>query len=142
MLGREAVLDEAVRDGLGSWYAEAIRESGIVPVGDPKIDLGELPAQGEALEFSFEIGVLPVAELGEYAGLEVGRREPVLDEELVEQEVEAMRERLARLETAERPAGEGDLRGRRLRRAPAHRGPGARARRRWSRSRAARVATS
>ena len=108
-LGREAVLDEAVRDGLGSWYAEAIRDSGIVPVGDPKIDLGELPAQGEALEFSFEIGVLPVAELGEYSGLEVGRREAMLDEELIDREVEAMRERLARLETAERPAGEGDF---------------------------------
>ncbi len=107
-LGREAVLEEAVRDGLGSWYAEAIRESGIVPVGDPKIDLGELPAQGKALEFSFEIGVLPPAELGEYAGLEVGRREAVLDEELVEREIEAMRERLARLETVEHPAGEGD----------------------------------
>jgi trigger factor len=108
-LGREAVLDEAVRDGLGSWYAEAIRDSGIVPVGDPKIDLGELPAQGKALELSFEIGVLPVAELGEYLGLEVGRREPALDEELVDREIEAMRERLARLETVERPAGEGDF---------------------------------
>jgi trigger factor len=107
-VGREAVLDDAVRDGLGSWYAEAIRESGIVPVGDPKIDLGELPAHGQALEFSFEIGVLPVAELGEYLGLEVGRREPVLEEEPIDREVEAMRERLARLETAERPAGEGD----------------------------------
>jgi trigger factor len=107
-LGREAVLEEAVRDGLGGWYAEAVRASGIVPVGDPKIDLGELPAQGAALQFTFEIGVLPVAELGEYEGLEVGRREPVLDEELVEREIEAMRERLARLETAERPAAEGD----------------------------------
>jgi trigger factor len=107
-LGREAVLDDAVRDGLGSWYAEAIRDSGIVPVGDPKIDLGELPAQGQALEFSFEIGVLPVAELGEYSGLEVGRREPALDGELIDREVQEMRERLARLETAERPAAEGD----------------------------------
>lgn len=108
-LGREAVLDDAVRDGLGIWYAEAIRESGIVPVGDPKIDLGELPAQGQALAFSFEIGVLPTAELGEYSGLEVGRREPVLDEELIDREVEAMRERLARLETVERPAATGDF---------------------------------
>jgi trigger factor len=108
-LGREAVLEDAVRDGLGSWYAEAVRESGIVPVGDPKIDLGELPAQGETLKFAFEIGVLPAAELGEYSGLEVGRREAELDEELVDREVQAMRERLARLETAERPAGEGDF---------------------------------
>jgi trigger factor len=107
-VGREAVLDEAVRDSLGGWYAEAIRASEIVPVGDPKIELGPLPGRGNALEFSIEIGVLPAAELGEYRGLEVGRREPVLDEELVEREIETMRERLARLQTAQRPAGEGD----------------------------------
>ena len=53
--------------------------------------------------------MLPVAELGEYSGLEVGRREPVLDEELIDREVQAMRERLARLETAERPAATGDF---------------------------------
>jgi trigger factor len=108
-VGREAVLDEAVRDGLPSWYADAIRASEVVPVGDPKIDLGELPEQGAALEFSIEIGVLPTAELGDYKGLEVGRREPEVAEELLEQEIEAMRERLARLETAERPAEEGDF---------------------------------
>ncbi len=107
-VGREAVLDEAVRDSLGSWYAEAIRASEIVPVGDPKIDLGELPEQGAALRLTIEIGVLPVAELGEYSGLEVGRREPEVAEEQIEGEIEAMRERLARLETVQRPAGEGD----------------------------------
>lgn len=107
-LGREAVLDEAVRDSLAGWYAEAIKASEIVPVGDPKLDLGELPPRGQALAFSIEIGVLPAAERGEYAGIEVGRREPAVAEEQVDQEVEAMRERLARLETAERPAGEGD----------------------------------
>lgn len=108
-VGREAVLEEAVRDGLPSWYADAIRASEVVPVGDPKIDLGKLPEQGAALEFSIEIGVLPTAELGDYKGLEVGRREPEVAEELLEQEIEAMRERLARLETAERPAEEGDF---------------------------------
>ncbi len=108
-VGREAVLDEAVRDSLGGWYADAIRASEIVSVGDPKIDLGELPEQGGSLEFSIEIGVLPVAELGEYSGLEVGRREPEVAEEQVAQEIEGMRERLARLETVERPAAEGDF---------------------------------
>ena len=107
-VGREAVLDQAVRDSLGGWYAEAIGASEIVPVGDPSIDLGDLPAQGGALGFSIEIGVLPTAELGEYSGLEVGRREPGLAEEQIEQEIEMMRERLARLETVEHPAEEGD----------------------------------
>jgi trigger factor len=39
----------------------------------------------------------------------VARREPAIDEEQVQREVEAMRERLARLETAERPAAAGDF---------------------------------
>jgi trigger factor len=108
-IGREVVLEEAVRDTLSSWYSAAIENSGIVPVGDPQLDLGELPPQGEALEFSIEIGVLPKAELGEYRGLEVARREPEVTEDQVRQEIESMRERLARLETAERQAAEGDF---------------------------------
>ncbi|HYM46650.1 MAG TPA: trigger factor [Solirubrobacteraceae bacterium] len=108
-IGRDAVLDEAVRDGLPSWYAEAIHASEIVPVGDPKIELGELPGQGGELEFTIEIGVLPKADLGEYLGLEAPRREPAVAEEQIEREVEGMRERLARLETVERPAQDGDF---------------------------------
>jgi trigger factor len=107
-IGREALLEEAVRDTLSSWYSDAIDSAGIVPVGDPQLDLGELPAQGQALEFSIEIGVLPKAELGDYKGLEVGRREPEVADAQIEQEIDAMRERLARLQTAERAAGSGD----------------------------------
>ena len=108
-IGREVVLEEAVRDTLSSWYSDAIESSGIVPVGDPQLDLGDLPEQGEPLEFSIEIGVLPTAKLGEYLGLEVARREPTVAEEQIGQEIEGMRERLARLETAERPAAAGDF---------------------------------
>ncbi len=108
-IGREAVLEEAVRDTLSSWYSHAIDEAAVVPVGDPQVDLGALPPQGEPLEFSIEIGVLPAAELGAYEGLEVARREPILDLEQLAREIEAFRERLARLETAERAAGEGDF---------------------------------
>ncbi len=110
-MGREAILEEAVRDTLSSWYSDAIATSGIVPVGDPTldIDMGHLPPQGQALAFSIEIGVLPKAELGEYKGLEVGRAEAAVEEQRVEQEVETLRDRLARLETAERPAAEGDF---------------------------------
>jgi trigger factor len=108
-IGREAVLEEAVRDALAGWYADAITASGIVPVGDPQLDLGDLPPQGQALEFSIEIGVLPTARLGEYRGLEVGRREPRVDEQQVEGEVARLRERLAKLNTVERPAQSGDF---------------------------------
>jgi trigger factor len=108
-VGREVVLEEAVRDTLSSWYADAIEAAGIVPVGDPQLDLGELPPQGQALEFAIEIGVLPRAELGSYLGLEVARGEPEVKDLQIDQEIDALRERLARLETAERPAGEGDF---------------------------------
>jgi trigger factor len=108
-IGREAVLEQAVRESLSGWYADAIETAGIVPVGDPQLDLPDLPPEGESLEFSIEIGVLPKAELGGYEGLEVPRRQPAVEEQQIEQEVDAMRERLARLETAERPAGQGDF---------------------------------
>jgi trigger factor len=108
-IGREAILEEAVRDALGNWYSDAIETSGIVPVGDPQLDLADLPQQGAALEFSIEIGVLPAAQLGEYRGLEVGRREAAVDEDAVRREVDGLRERLARLEAVERSAASGDF---------------------------------
>jgi trigger factor len=108
-VGREAVLDQAVRESLSGWYAEAIETAGVVPVGDPQLELADLPGDGEALRFSIEIGILPKATLGQYEGLEVPRREPAIEDELIDSEIDALRERLARLETAERPAGEGDF---------------------------------
>jgi trigger factor len=108
-VGREVVLEEAVRDTLGNWYSDAIETAGIVPVGDPQLDLADMPQQGAALEFSIEIGVLPTAQLGEYRGLEVGRREIVVEDDAIEQEIDGLRERLARLETVERSAASGDF---------------------------------
>jgi trigger factor len=108
-VGREAVLDEAVRDSLGGWYAAAIDDAHIVPVGEPDLDLGDLPAQGEPLRFSIEIGVRPTAKLGEYKGLEVGKREPAVSDEEIDAEVERIRERSAKLDTVERAAAKGDF---------------------------------
>ncbi len=108
-LGRETVLDEALRSSLGRWYADAIDGAGIVPVGQPELDVPpDLPDQGQPLEFSIEIGVRPEAKLGQYKGLEVGRREPRADEGPIDEEVEGLRERLATLETVDRPAEAGD----------------------------------
>jgi trigger factor len=107
-LGRQTVVDEAVQSALGSWYVDAIDGAGIAPVGSPELKVGDLPAQGQPLEFSIEIGVRPRARLGQYKGLEVGRREPEVTDAMIDQEMESLRERFARLETAERSAQEGD----------------------------------
>jgi trigger factor len=108
-LGRESVLDEALRDRLSRWYVQAVDDAGIAAVGDPDISLGELPADGEPFRFSFEIGVRPVATLGTWRGLEVARREPAFEESDVEQQLAEARERLARLEPVERAAARGDF---------------------------------
>jgi len=108
-LGRDAVLDEAVRTALGGWYADAIGGAGIAPVGEPELDVpNEHPAEGQPLQFSIEIGVRPAAKLGEYKGLEVGRREPHVDDAQIDEEIERLRDRLATLDTVERPAQTGD----------------------------------
>src|SRR5438105_7292086 len=46
-VGRGVVLDETVRGTLGRWYLDAIDAAGIHPVGDPELDLGDLPSEGE-----------------------------------------------------------------------------------------------
>jgi trigger factor len=108
-IGRDAVLEQAVRETLPRWYSDAIEASGIVPIGDPQVQLGDLPPSGEPLAFSIEVGVLPTAQLGEYKGLDVPRREPSIPAERIDAEVEAVRDRLARLETVERAAESGDF---------------------------------
>src|SRR2546423_11661305 len=108
-VGREAVLDEAVRQALPDWYEEAIGAAGVSTVGEPSLDLGELPDKGSPLEFSIEVGVRPVATLGEYKGLEVGRREPEVPAEDVNAEIERLREQAASLDNVDRPAERGGL---------------------------------
>jgi trigger factor len=110
-VGREAVLDEAIRSSLGRWYVEAVERAGIAPVGDPDLDMGEggLPGENEPLTFSIEIGVRPKAELGEYKDLQVGRRAPDASDEAIDKEIEQLRERAARLDTVDAAAETGDF---------------------------------
>jgi trigger factor len=108
-MGRQAVLDEAVRDSIATWYTAAIDAARVATVGEPQLDLSDLPRQGEPLRFSIEIGVRPKAKLGEYKSLEVGRREPDVSDEAIAAEIDRLRERSARLDTVERAAARGDF---------------------------------
>jgi trigger factor len=109
-LGFGAVFEEAVRESLPEWYEEALLAAGLSPIGDPDIEIVSAPdGEGEPLAFKFEIGLRPGATLGEYRGLEVGRAEPQPPEEMVEREIERIREGFARLEPVERAAAGGDV---------------------------------
>lgn len=109
-LGFGAVFEQALRDSLPEWYERALLGSEIRPVGDPSIEMVAAPeAAGEPLNFKFEIGVRPLAELGEYKGLEVGRADAEAPGEIVDREIERMREGFAKLDPVDRAASEGDV---------------------------------
>jgi trigger factor len=108
-LGREAVLEQALRDSISEWYERAVLETALPTVGDPSLDVEDLPGEGEDLKFSFEVGVRPVATLGDYRGLEVGRADTEVPDESVSEELERLREGFGSLNPVERPAAEGDV---------------------------------
>jgi trigger factor len=108
-LGFGPVLQEAIREALPDWYERALLSSGVSPIGDPSIEMTETPEEeGQPLEFKYEVGVRPAAQLGEYQGLEVGREEKDAPDEVVDTEIERIREGFARLEPVERESAEGD----------------------------------
>src|SRR5215218_4824692 len=107
-LGFGPVLEEAIRDSLPEWYERALLDSGVSPIGDPEIAMLSTPEEeGEPLRFKFAVGVRPEAKLGDYRGLEVGKEEKEVPEEIVDTEVERIREGFARLEPVQREAAEG-----------------------------------
>lgn len=107
-VGREAVVDEAIRADLNDWFVDAVRVAKISPIGRPSVDMGELPAEGEPFTFSAEIGVVPAVDVSKLGELKVGKSDPAADDEAVDRELELLRDRFARLETADRAAKEGD----------------------------------
>ena len=108
-MGREAVLEQALREALPEWYERAVLEAGVATVGDPKLDVSELPGEGEALDFSIEVAVRPRAALGDYRDLEVGRADPEVPEQAIAAELDRLRESFASLNPVERQAVEGDF---------------------------------
>ena len=109
-LGRAALLDEAIRHGMPDWYEEAVNSAGIAAVGHPKVDVGDVPAtKGDPLTFTVEVAVRPKATLGEWKGVEAAKREPEASDEVVDGEIERMREQLASLEPVDRAAQNGDF---------------------------------
>ena len=109
-IGREAVLDEAVRGCCPLVRRRRRRGRASRPSATRRSTSATCPPRGEPLTFSIEVGVRPTAQLGDVQGRSrsaAPSREA--DEEAIDREVEALRERLARLDAVERPAEEGDF---------------------------------
>ncbi|MDQ8045269.1 MAG: trigger factor [Patulibacter sp.] len=108
-VGREAIVDEAIRADINEWYEKAVAASGIWPIGQPAVDeLGDLPGEGQPFVFTAEVGVVPTVTLGDLSALKVGKGDPEADDDRIASELEVLQNRFARLENVERAVETGD----------------------------------
>jgi trigger factor len=108
-VGRAAVWEEAVRSHIDTWFWNAATDSGIRPISTPEVEYEGLPGDNDTFHFTATVAVLPEPELGDWTTLEVPGAEPEVPEELVAEELEALRMSVAELvPVTDRPVIEGD----------------------------------
>jgi trigger factor len=108
-VGREAIWQEALKSHLDSWFWSAAEDSGIRPVANPEVEFDGLPEEDASFKFSATVAVMPKPKVGDWTELEVPSAEPAVPAELVDQELERIRETVAELAPVEgRPVQEGD----------------------------------
>lgn len=111
-VGKEAVLEHAVNDGLDRFYREAVTENELRPLGRPQADIVEWPKAADFsgdLELAIEVDVRPEIDLPDYEGYEVAVEPAVVADSDVDEELERLRSRFGTLVTVERPATKGDF---------------------------------
>ncbi len=108
MYGSLAFFDEAFDIVYPAAYGEAVKEHSVEPVEHPDVSIEQIEA-GKPLVFSATVSVKPEVTLGLYKGIEVLKREYNVTDEMVNDAVDAEREKVARYVTAQRPVENGDL---------------------------------
>ncbi|MDP8969658.1 MAG: trigger factor [Actinomycetota bacterium] len=106
-LGKGAILEEAARQALPGFYAEAVRETELPVVGVPEFDVDDFE-DGKEAQFSATVEVRPEIELPDYRQLQVPHPDWELTDEELDEQLQSLRERFAELETVHRPARAGD----------------------------------
>lgn len=109
-VGWGAVVEHAVNDALSGFYGQAASEQKLRPLGQPSVEVTEIPAKaGEGqLKFEAEVEVRPEIELPALDGLEITVDSTEVAEEDVTERLDALRERFGTLVGVDRPAAEGD----------------------------------
>jgi len=102
-------MTEAVESHIGGWFWNAATQTRVRPVAQPEYDF-QLPASdGEDWEFVATFPVQAKPELADWKTLEVGAYEPEVPDELVQQELDAVRSTVAELVPVDgRPVGPED----------------------------------
>jgi trigger factor len=110
-VGKDAVLQEFLEHALPEFYAEAVREHDLAPIGEPQFeDLDVSDVQGKGLSFTATVDIRPRIdfEATDYKGLPVERPSPEVSDREVDEQMERLRERFAELEVVGHPARRGD----------------------------------
>src|SRR6266478_8122884 len=99
---KDQIRTEVLRDLIPDAVQKAVEEHKLAPLGEPELNLDNTAGLSELgekpISFSVNVEVLPEIKLGDYKGLEVGRRtRPVNDEDL-DRVIESLRENAATLE--------------------------------------------
>ncbi len=94
--GESVFYDDALELALPKAYEEVLNEHDITPYSDPRFNIREIGGN-VGLKFDVSIALKPLVELGQYEGLEAYRPSVEVDEEDIEEEIEAARMRVARL---------------------------------------------
>jgi len=112
-VGRPAVMEHAVNDGLSEFYASAVRDNSLRPLGQPEIDVTKVPGltagdEGD-LVFTAEVEVRPEIEIPELDGLSISVDGLEVSEEDVQGRLDQLRERFGTLVGVDRPAADKDF---------------------------------
>ena len=109
-VGEERLMTEAVESHIGGWFWNAAASTRIRPITQPQYDY-DLPAsEDDEWSFTATVDVQPKPEVADWTNLEVPYREAEIPPELVDQEIEVLRESVADLAPVEdRPAQTGDV---------------------------------
>jgi trigger factor len=106
--GPEVLRAEAIRESLPNFYARAVADTLIDPIGQPEIDITAGEDEG-ALVFDAQVEVRPEVTLSGYGSLRVTIPSPQVTDAEVEAQVDRYRETDAVLREVDRPIVNGDL---------------------------------
>jgi trigger factor len=106
-LGTDLARDQALRDALPGYYAEAIESEQLDTIAPPEIDITSGETGGD-IEFDAVVEVRPVVEVSGYEDMRVEIPNPAVTDDAVDAQIATLRERFADLEDSARPLAEGD----------------------------------
>ena len=107
MYGKEVFYPDAIEALAQDAFEAGRADCGFECVGAPSL-IDQKVTEDKELIYTFEVGVYPEVELGQYKGLEVPQNHEAFDESKVDEEMHNVQKRNARLLDVEREAQMGD----------------------------------